>query len=54
MAIAHPGSGELKIIFELSSVPLLSGVCVCVCIPILVMTFPEWLSGTESYLELYS
>ena len=22
-------------------------VCVCVCIPILVTTFPEWLSGTE-------
>ena len=22
-------------------------VCVCVCIPILIMTFPEWLSGTE-------
>ena len=21
--------------------------CVCVCIPILVTTFPEWLSGTE-------
>ena len=22
-------------------------LCVCVCIPILVTTFPEWLSGTE-------
>ena len=22
-------------------------VCECVCIPILVTTFPEWLSGTE-------
>ena len=22
-------------------------VCVCVCIPIIVTTFPEWLSGTE-------
>ena len=22
-------------------------VCVCVCIPILVTTFPEWLSGME-------
>ena len=22
-------------------------VCVCVCIPVLVTTFPEWLSGTE-------
>ena len=21
--------------------------CVCVCVPILVTTFPEWLSGTE-------
>ena len=21
--------------------------CVCVCIPVLVTTFPEWLSGTE-------
>ena len=24
-----------------------STLCVCVCIPILVTTFPEWLSGTE-------
>ena len=22
-------------------------VCLCVCIPILVTTFPEWFSGTE-------
>ena len=22
-------------------------VCMCVCVPILVTTFPEWLSGTE-------
>ena len=24
-------------------------VCVCVCNPILVMTFPKWLSGTEPW-----
>ena len=24
-----------------------TAACVCVCIPILVTTFPEWLSGTE-------
>ena len=25
-----------------------SEMCVCVCVPILAMTFPEWLSGTET------
>ena len=26
---------------------LCTGLGVCVCIPVLVTTFPEWLSGTE-------
>ena len=30
-----------------ASVKFWENLCVCMCIPILVTTFSEWLSGTE-------
>ena len=30
---------------------VVDSVCVCVCVPILVTTFSEWLSGTEPLLH---
>ena len=36
-----------KLLFETKYHVKDFGVCVCVCIPILITTFPEWLSGTE-------